>query len=114
MARNTRQQRRRNRRKQEAAAAEPQQGVAQRARARQQQVRPASQPAKQQTGRRERPQRGRFVRESWGELKKVEWPNQQQLISGTAVVIAACLITGAYLYLNDQVWQYVVKHLFLQ
>ena len=57
--------------------------------------------------------RVRFVQESWAELKKVEWPGQQQLISGTAVVIVACLITGAYLYLNDQVWQFVVKHLLL-
>ena len=56
----------------------------------------------------------RFLQESWAELKKVEWPGQQQLISGTAVVIVACLITGAYLYLNDQVWQFVVKHLLLQ
>ena len=54
----------------------------------------------------------RFLRESWAELNKVEWPNQQQLISGTAVVIIACLITGAYLYLNDQVWQWVVQHVF--
>ena len=56
----------------------------------------------------------RFFQESWAELKKVEWPNQQQLISGTAVVIMACLITGAYLYLNDQVWQWVVQHVFLR
>jgi preprotein translocase subunit SecE len=56
----------------------------------------------------------RFFQESWAELKKVEWPNQQQLVSGTAVVIVACLITGAYLYLNDQVWQFVVEHLFLR
>jgi len=56
----------------------------------------------------------RFFQESWAELKKVEWPNQQQLISGTAVVIIACLITGVYLYANDRVWQYVVKHLFLR
>jgi preprotein translocase SecE subunit len=55
----------------------------------------------------------RFFQESWAELKKVEWPGQHQLISGTAVVIVACLITGAYLYLNDQVWQWVVKHLLL-
>ena len=52
----------------------------------------------------------RFFQESWAELKKVEWPNQQQLISGTAVVIVACLITGVYLYANDRVWEYVVKH----
>jgi preprotein translocase SecE subunit len=56
----------------------------------------------------------RFFQESWAELKKVEWPNQQQLVSGTAVVIIACLITGAFLYLNDQVWQYVVKHVLLR
>ena len=52
----------------------------------------------------------RFLRESWAELNKVEWPNQQQLVSGTAVVLIACLITGAYLYLNDQVWQWFIQH----
>jgi preprotein translocase SecE subunit len=56
----------------------------------------------------------RFVEESWGELKKVEWPTQQALISGTAVVIIACLITGFYLWANDQLWQYVVEHVFLR
>ncbi|TML53120.1 MAG: preprotein translocase subunit SecE [Actinobacteria bacterium] len=56
----------------------------------------------------------RFFQESWAELKKVEWPNQQQLVSGTAVVIIACLITGVYLYLNDQVWEWVVEHVFLR
>jgi preprotein translocase subunit SecE len=56
----------------------------------------------------------RFFQESWAELKKVEWPNQQQLVSGTAVVLVACLITGFYLYANDQLWQYVVKHLLLR
>ena len=53
-----------------------------------------------------------FVQEAIGELKKVEWPNQQQVVSGTAVVIIACLIVGAYLYLNDEVWKYVVQHVF--
>ena len=56
----------------------------------------------------------RFLRESWAELHKVEWPNQQQLISGTAVVLVACLITGVYLYANDRLWEYVVKHLLLR
>ena len=58
--------------------------------------------------------RGGFIGESWAELKKVEWPTQQQLISGTAVVLVACLITGVYLYANDQLWEFVVKHLFLR
>jgi preprotein translocase SecE subunit len=56
----------------------------------------------------------RFLQESWGELKKVEWPDQQALISGTAVVLIACLITGVYLYANDRVWEYVVKHVLLK
>jgi preprotein translocase subunit SecE len=57
--------------------------------------------------------RGNFVAESWAELKKVEWPNQNQLIQGTIVVIVACVIVGVYLWLNDQVWKRVVENLLL-
>jgi preprotein translocase subunit SecE len=56
----------------------------------------------------------RFVQESYAELKKVEWPNQQAVISGTAVVIIACLIVGTFLWLNDEVWRRVVEHLLLR
>jgi preprotein translocase SecE subunit len=56
----------------------------------------------------------RFFQESWAELKKVEWPDQHQVISGTAVVIIACLLVGTYLWLNDQLWQYLVQHLLLR
>jgi len=55
-----------------------------------------------------------FVQEAWGELKKVEWPNQHALISGTAVVLVACLIVGFYLWLNDELWKYVVQHVLLR
>ena len=55
----------------------------------------------------------RFIQESWGELKKVEWPDQKAVISGTVVVIVACVIVGAYLWLNDKLWAYVVQHLLL-
>jgi preprotein translocase subunit SecE len=114
MARNTRQQRRRNRRKQEAAAAEPQQGVAQRARVRQQQVRPAREAPKTQTGRRGRGGGGRrFISESTAELKKVEWPNQRQVLTGTVVVIIACAIVGTYLWVADLALQPFVQRLLL-
>jgi len=53
----------------------------------------------------------RFVNESAAELKKVEWPGQNQVIQGTVVVLVACIITGTYLYVNDQVWQHVVKRI---
>jgi len=55
-----------------------------------------------------------FVQEAWAELKKVEWPSQKAVVSGTAVVLIACAIVGAYLYLNDTLWQYVVQHVLLR
>jgi preprotein translocase subunit SecE len=114
MARNTRQQRRRNRQKQEAAAGAEQQGVAQRARTRQQQVRPAREAPKTQTGRRGRGGGSRrFVSESAAELKKVEWPNQRQVLTGTVVVIIACAIVGTYLWLADLALQPFVQRLLL-
>jgi preprotein translocase subunit SecE len=113
MARNTRQQRRAARRREEQAGAE-QPKVAQRARSRQAQVRPGAQPQKQQTGRREPQQRGRFVRESVAELKKVEWPSRQQVLTGTVVVIIACAIVGAYLWLLDLGLRNLVENLILR
>jgi preprotein translocase subunit SecE len=55
-----------------------------------------------------------FVQESIAELKKVEWPSQKAVVSGTAVVLIACVIVGTYLWLNDQLWQYLVKHVVLR
>ena len=54
-----------------------------------------------------------FIGESVAELKKVEWPGQNQVIQGTVVVLIACLVVGVYLYLNDKVWQQVVSKVFL-
>ena len=114
MARNTRQQRRRNRQKQEPAAGSEAQGVAQRARTRQAQVRPGREAPKSQTGRRSRGGGGRrFVSESAAELRKVEWPNQRQVLTGTVVVIIACAIVGTYLWAADLVLQPFVQRLLL-
>jgi preprotein translocase subunit SecE len=55
-----------------------------------------------------------FIQESWAELKKVEWPNQNQVIQGTVVVIVACIIVGVYLWLNDQLWKEVVQKVLLK
>ena len=54
-----------------------------------------------------------FLRGSYGELKKVEWPGQNQVIQGTVVVLIACIVVGAYLYVNDQVWKEVVQRVLL-
>ncbi len=56
----------------------------------------------------ERQHRGNFISESWAELKKVEWPGQNQVIQGTVVVLIACLVVGTFLYANDVVWKHVV------
>jgi preprotein translocase SecE subunit len=79
-----------------------------------QQLRPAPEPAKSRDGHHV-PGQGskRFISESWAELKKVDWPGQQQLIQGTAVVLIACLITGVYLFLADQLFKRFVQHVLL-
>ena len=61
----------------------------------------------------ERHKRFRFVRESWGELQKVEWPNQNQLIQGVIVVLIACIIVGFYLWVADLAFRRLVQHVFL-
>jgi preprotein translocase SecE subunit len=79
-----------------------------------QQLRPAPEAAKTRDGYHVPGQGGkRFISESWAELKKVDWPGQQQLIQGTAVVLIACLITGVYLFLADQVFKRFVQHVLL-
>jgi preprotein translocase subunit SecE len=122
VAKNTRQRRRQRRRAQGgggAAGAEQQQAqeksVSQRARARQQAVRPSAKPQKTQTGARRVPGSGfrRFVSESWAELKKVEWPTQNQVIQGTIVVIIACGIVGAYLWIADLIFKPFVRDILL-
>ena len=116
MARNTRQRRRQRRRAEAADGQQPQQTVSKRAARRQQAVRPAAQPPKTQTGSRRVPGGGfrRFVGESIAELKKVEWPSQSQVIQGTIVVIIACLIVGAYLYLADLILKPFVRDILLK
>jgi preprotein translocase subunit SecE len=113
VARQTRSQRRARRQAQAQSAAGQSGGVAQRARARQQQVRPSQQAPKSQAGAQKRERGGlrTFVGESWGELKKVEWPTQAQVIQATVVVLIACLVVGAFLYTADQIWKPVVKWL---
>ncbi len=55
----------------------------------------------------------RFLGESIGELRKVEWPGQSQVIQGTVVVIIACVIIGTYLYLADQAFSKFVSKVLL-
>jgi len=56
----------------------------------------------------------RFVAESWAELKKVEWPKQNQLIQGVVVVLVACIVVGLYLWGADQVLKPLVQKVLLR
>jgi preprotein translocase subunit SecE len=78
-------------------------------------VRPAVRPAPEapKPAARELPGT-RFIGESWGELKKVEWPNQSQIIQGTVVVLIACAIVGVYLWGADLVLKPLVEKVFLK
>ena len=109
MARQTRSERRARR----AAQAESKAAL-ERGRSRPQ-VRPAVEPPKSPDGAPRVPGSGgrRFVSESMAELKKVEWPGQQQLIQGTAVVLIACVIVGTYLFIADQLFKRFVQHVLL-
>ncbi len=72
----------------------------------------ARQPARQPAAEPER-RRGNFIKESYAELRKVEWPGQSQVIQGTIVVLVACIVVGTYLYINDTIWKHVVSKVFL-
>ena len=86
-----------------------------RTRARRRQVKPVGQP-KSQTGARRETRGGArvFAAESWGELKKVDWPGKQQLVSATVVVIIACAVVGAYLFVADLAFKRLVQQVLLQ
>jgi preprotein translocase SecE subunit len=112
MARQTRSERRARR----AAQAESRAAVERVPQRQPQPARPPAEPAKPSSDGHRAPGGGirRFVAESWGELQKVDWPGQQQLIQGTAVVLIACLITGIYLFLCDEASKRFVQHVLLR
>lgn len=54
-----------------------------------------------------------FARESYGELRKVDWPDQKQLVNATIVVIVAVAVVGFYLYVVDEALSRLVRDVFL-
>jgi len=77
------------------------------------QTRPSQQPVKQQTGRKTTQPRGQFIRESYAELKKTDWPSRRQTFQGVIVVIIACAIVGTYLWGLDQIIRPIVDRVLL-
>jgi preprotein translocase subunit SecE len=44
-----------------------------------------------------------FLRASWAELQRVQWPDRRQVSQATAVVLGFVIVAGAYLGLADRV-----------
>jgi preprotein translocase subunit SecE len=49
-----------------------------------------------------------FLRASWAELQRVQWPDRRQVFQATAVVIGFVIVAGLYLGLADRVAQELV------
>jgi preprotein translocase subunit SecE len=65
-----------------------------------------------EAARKEPRRRGRvitFFIQMWAELRRVQWPNRNQLTQATAVVIVFCLIAGLYLGVWDWAFNKLVR-----
>src|SRR3954453_14798273 len=50
-----------------------------------------------------------FLRASYLELRRVQWPDRRQVGQGTAVTMGFVLVAGAYLGLLDAIWNPVIQ-----
>jgi preprotein translocase SecE subunit len=50
-----------------------------------------------------------FLRASWAELQRVQWPDRRQVTQATAVVLGFVVIAGVYLGLADLVAKEIVE-----
>jgi preprotein translocase SecE subunit len=50
-----------------------------------------------------------FLKASWAELQRVQWPDRRQVAQATGVVIGFVIVAGAYLGVADWVAQKVVN-----
>src|SRR4051795_6721918 len=50
-----------------------------------------------------------FLRASWAELQRVQWPDRRQVAQATGVVIGFVIVAGAYLGVADWVAQKIVN-----
>ena len=61
------------------------------------------------SGRREGSRVAGFLRASWSELQRVQWPDRRQVAQATAVVLGFVVIAGAFLGLAYVVAQQIVE-----
>ena len=52
-----------------------------------------------------------FMRASYAELRRVQWPDRRQVGQGTAVTLGFVIVAGAYLGLLDAIWNPIIQAL---
>jgi preprotein translocase SecE subunit len=52
-----------------------------------------------------------FLRASWAELQRVQWPDRRQVGQATAVVLGFVVVAGLYLGLADALAQWIVDRI---
>jgi preprotein translocase SecE subunit len=50
-----------------------------------------------------------FLRASWNELKRVQWPDRRHVGQGTAVTVGFVIVAGAYLGALDALWNPLIQ-----
>src|SRR5215212_8804136 len=50
-----------------------------------------------------------FLRASYAELRRVQWPDRRQVGQGTAVTLGFVIVAGAYLGLLDAIWNPIIQ-----
>jgi len=50
-----------------------------------------------------------FLRASYQELRRVQWPDRRQVGQGTAVTLGFVIVAGLYLGLLDAIWKPVIQ-----
>jgi preprotein translocase SecE subunit len=50
-----------------------------------------------------------FLRASYAELRRVQWPDRRQVGQGTAVTMGFVIVAGAYLGLLDAIWNPIIQ-----
>jgi len=50
-----------------------------------------------------------FVKDSWGELRRVTWPTKDDVVTTTIAVLALTVIFSFFIYLSDKVLSVAVE-----
>jgi len=53
---------------------------------------------------------GRFVQESWAELKKVTWPSRETVFRLTIIVLIISALIGLYIFLFDNLFTITITN----